>query len=171
MYFPRPAIRCNRNNCGSDRERSDGWSCDFACVSRYIAERVRTHFGLLLTTCCDRYVNGTATVTIGPKWTFEHGAANGGSEPIVTDAAERSGGNKGGKQTFAASANHPSRGVGSRHSGHPKLGLALRCRKSALSPLSEFSFLAVCVGSKTFRRYVICGAAVRRKKSNIHTVC
>jgi hypothetical protein len=42
---------------------------------------------------------------------------------------------KGGLRTFAASASHPSRGVGSRHSGHPKLGLALRCRKSAPSPM------------------------------------
>jgi hypothetical protein len=46
---------------------------------------------------------------------------------------------KGGLPTFAASANHPSHGVGSRHSGHPKLGLALRCRKSASSPLYLFS--------------------------------
>ena len=41
---------------------------------------------------------------------------------------------KGGLRTFAAGASHPSRGVGSRHSGHPKLGLALRCRKSASGP-------------------------------------
>jgi len=44
---------------------------------------------------------------------------------------------KGGERSFAASANHPSRGVGSQHSGHPKLGLALRCRKSASSPSSR----------------------------------
>jgi hypothetical protein len=40
----------------------------------------------------------------------------------------------GGLRTFAAGARYPSRGVGSRRSGHPKLGLTLRCRKSASSP-------------------------------------
>ena len=44
---------------------------------------------------------------------------------------------RGGERSFAASANHPSRGVGSRHSGHPKLGLALRCRKFTSSPSSR----------------------------------
>jgi hypothetical protein len=45
---------------------------------------------------------------------------------------------KGGERTFAASASHPSREVGSRPSGHPKLGLALRCRNSASSPNYKF---------------------------------
>jgi hypothetical protein len=45
---------------------------------------------------------------------------------------------KGGLWTFSASASHPSRKVGSRHSSHPKLGLALRCRKSAKSPLYRY---------------------------------
>jgi hypothetical protein len=63
--------------------------------------------------------------------------------------------------SLQARAIHPA-GVEADIQATPKLGLALRCRKSALSPLSEFSFLAVCVGSKKFRRYVICGAAVRQ---------
>lgn len=41
---------------------------------------------------------------------------------------------KGGERSFAAGARYPYCGVGSRHSGHPKLGLTLRCRKSASSP-------------------------------------
>jgi hypothetical protein len=65
------------------------------------------------------------------------------------------------RHSLQARAIHPA-GVEANIQATPKLGLALRCRKSALSPLSEFSFLAVCVGSKKFRRYVIFGAAVRR---------
>ena len=42
---------------------------------------------------------------------------------------------RGGKQTFASSVSHPSRGVGSRHLGSPKLRLALRCRMYALEPI------------------------------------
>jgi hypothetical protein len=41
-----------------------------------------------------------------------------------------------GKQTSAASASHPSRGVGSRHSGHPKLSLTPRCRMALKGPRS-----------------------------------
>ena len=43
-------------------------------------------------------------------------------------------GNKGGERPFAASASHTSRGGGSRHSSHPKLGMALRSHKSATNP-------------------------------------